>query len=123
MRSRARSTCCSSTRGATPTRAGSTRCFWLDELRQEGLIAHLGAHQHRHRAPARSRVASGVPIVSNQVCYSLLDRRAAGAMAAYCAAEGIGMLAYGTLRRRIPHRALARARPSPSGRRSRPGRR
>lgn len=70
--------------------------LWLDELRQEGLIAHLGL-TNTDTAHLRLVVESGIPIVSNQVCYSLLDRRAAGAMAAYCAEKGIGLLAFGTL--------------------------
>ena len=70
--------------------------FWLDELRQEGLIAHLGL-TNTDTAHLRLAVESGIPIVSNQICYSLLDRRAAGAMAAYCAEKRIGILAFGTL--------------------------
>ena len=70
--------------------------FWLDELRQEGLIAHLGL-TNTDTAHLRLAVESGIPIVSNQICYSLLDRRAAGAMSAYCAEKGIGILAFGTL--------------------------
>ncbi|MCE9601114.1 MAG: aldo/keto reductase [Gemmatimonadetes bacterium] len=70
--------------------------LWLDELRQEGLIAHLGL-TNTDTAHLRLAVESGIPIVSNQVSYSLLDRRAAGAMSAYCAAKGIGILAFGTL--------------------------
>jgi aryl-alcohol dehydrogenase-like predicted oxidoreductase/enamine deaminase RidA (YjgF/YER057c/UK114 family) len=70
--------------------------LWLDELRQEGLIAHLGL-TNTDTAHLRLVVESGIPIVSNQVCYSLLDRRAAGAMAAYCVEKGIGLLAFGTL--------------------------
>jgi len=70
--------------------------LWLDELRQEGLIAHLGL-TNTDTAHLRLVVESGIPVVSNQVCYSLLDRRAAGAMAAYCVEKGIGLLAFGTL--------------------------
>ena len=70
--------------------------FWLDELRQEGAIAHLGL-TNTDTAHLRLAVESGIPIVSNQICYSLLDRRAAGAMSAYCAEKGIGILAFGTL--------------------------
>ena len=39
----------------------------------------------------------GVEIVSNQVCFSLLDRRAAGEMSAFCLEHGVRLLAYGTL--------------------------
>lgn len=70
--------------------------LWLDELRQEGLIAHLGL-TNTDTAHLRLAAESGIPIVSNQICYSLLDRRAAGAMSTYCATKGIGILAFGTL--------------------------
>jgi enamine deaminase RidA (YjgF/YER057c/UK114 family) len=42
-------------------------------------------------------VKHGIPIVSNQVSFSLLDRRAAGAMTAFCLQHGVRLLAYGTL--------------------------
>jgi aryl-alcohol dehydrogenase-like predicted oxidoreductase/enamine deaminase RidA (YjgF/YER057c/UK114 family) len=68
----------------------------LQRLREEGLIRHLGTTNfdtdHLH-VLARE----GIRIASNQVCYSLLDRRAGEEMAAFCAAEGVRLLAYGTL--------------------------
>lgn len=70
--------------------------FYLDELRQEGLIHHLGLTNfdtiHLHMV-----VSSGISVVSNQVCFSLLDQRAAQGMAPYCAQHNIGLLAFGTL--------------------------
>jgi len=39
----------------------------------------------------------GVPIVSNQVQYSLVDRRPEARMAAFCREHGMTLLAYGTL--------------------------
>ena len=36
-------------------------------------------------------------MISNQVCFSLLDRRAAGALSDVCRARGVRLLAYGTL--------------------------
>ncbi len=70
--------------------------FYLDELRQQGLIRHLGL-TNTDTAHLRIVVESGIPIVSNQVCYSLLDQRAAGDMTEYCASRGIALLAFGTL--------------------------
>lgn len=70
--------------------------FALDELRREGLVAHLGVTNF-DTAHLRIAVASGIPIVSNQVSYSLLDQRAAGAMCEYCMANGVRILAYGTV--------------------------
>jgi aryl-alcohol dehydrogenase-like predicted oxidoreductase/enamine deaminase RidA (YjgF/YER057c/UK114 family) len=70
--------------------------LWLDELRQEGLIGHLGL-TNTDTAHVRLMVESGIPIVTNQVCYSLLDQRASGALAAYCVAKGVRIFAFGTL--------------------------
>jgi aryl-alcohol dehydrogenase-like predicted oxidoreductase/enamine deaminase RidA (YjgF/YER057c/UK114 family) len=42
-------------------------------------------------------VTDGVPIATNQVSFSLLDRRAAGRLSAYCLESGVKLLAYGTL--------------------------
>jgi aryl-alcohol dehydrogenase-like predicted oxidoreductase/enamine deaminase RidA (YjgF/YER057c/UK114 family) len=68
----------------------------LDALRREGLIAHLGV-TNVDADHLRVLVGQGLPIVSNQVSFSLLDRRAAGAMTDLCLEHGIGLLAYGTL--------------------------
>lgn len=68
----------------------------LAKLRQEGLIAHLGLTNF-DTAHLRLLLAQGVPIASNQVCVSLLDRRATGAMSALCLERGVRLLAYGAL--------------------------
>ena len=68
----------------------------LEELRQEGLIAHLGLTNF-DTAHLRLVLQSGIEVVSNQICYSLLDQRAAGAMAKLCDAYGVKILAFGTL--------------------------
>jgi aryl-alcohol dehydrogenase-like predicted oxidoreductase/enamine deaminase RidA (YjgF/YER057c/UK114 family) len=70
--------------------------FFLQELHEEGLIRNLGVTNF-DSAHLRVAVASGIPIVSNQVSYSLLDRRAAGRMASFCLEHGIKLLAYGTI--------------------------
>ena len=70
--------------------------FYLDELRAEGLIRHLGL-TNTDTAHLRMLLDSGVDIVSNQVCYSLLDQRAAGEMTALCEARDVKILAFGTL--------------------------
>lgn len=70
--------------------------WWLDELRQEGLIGALGLTNF-DTAHLRVVLASGIPVVSNQVCYSLLDRRARGAMTALCLEHGVQLLAFGTV--------------------------
>jgi diketogulonate reductase-like aldo/keto reductase/enamine deaminase RidA (YjgF/YER057c/UK114 family) len=75
---------------------------WLDGLhelaglRREGLIREIGVTNfdaaHLHLA-----LADGVPVLTNQVSFSLLDRRAAGPLAEICAASSTRLLAYGTL--------------------------
>ncbi|HEX4914977.1 MAG TPA: aldo/keto reductase [Vicinamibacterales bacterium] len=68
----------------------------LQELKREGLIRHLGL-TNVDTAHLRMVKASGIDVVSNQVSFSLLDQRAAGRMAPYCAANGVRLLAYGTV--------------------------
>ena len=70
--------------------------FFLEELRTEGLVGHLGAVNF-DTAHLRVAVASGIRLVSNQVAFSLLDRRAAGRMATFCREHGVQLLAYGVL--------------------------
>jgi aryl-alcohol dehydrogenase-like predicted oxidoreductase/enamine deaminase RidA (YjgF/YER057c/UK114 family) len=70
--------------------------FYLDELRQAGRIGALGLTNF-DTAHLRLVCATGIQVVSNQLSFSLLDRRAAGAMAAACAEFGVMLLAYGTL--------------------------
>ena len=70
--------------------------FMLAEHQAAGRIRHLGL-TNCDAVHLDMAVRSGVPIVSNQVCFSLLDRRAAGAMTEVCRAHGVRLLAYGTL--------------------------
>jgi aryl-alcohol dehydrogenase-like predicted oxidoreductase len=58
---------------------------WLDELRLAGKIRHLGG-TNSDTEHMRAMVANGVPLVSMQVQYSLLDRRPECAMIAAAAA-------------------------------------
>lgn len=75
---------------------------WLDalhemaRLRQEGLIGAIGVTNFDavHLAVA---LADGVPVLTNQVSFSLVDRRAAGDLSELCRAKGVKLLAYGTL--------------------------
>ena len=68
----------------------------LARLRERGQIAHLGLTNF-DTDHLRLLLRHGVPIATNQVSFSLLDRRAAGRMAAICHASGVKLLAYGTL--------------------------
>ncbi len=68
----------------------------LAVLQAEGRIGHLGLTNF-NTDHLRLLVKQGFRIVSNQVSFSLLDRRAGEDMSAFCLAEGIKLLAYGTL--------------------------
>ena len=75
---------------------------WLDALHEfkslqaEGLIGAIGL-TNVDAAHLALAVADGIPVVSNQVSFSLIDRRAAGPLSKVCAAQGPRLLAYGTL--------------------------
>ncbi|HVZ01394.1 MAG TPA: aldo/keto reductase [Dongiaceae bacterium] len=68
----------------------------LAKIQQEGGIRHLGVTNfdtdHLHVL-----VKQGYRIATNQVCFSLLDRRAGEEMTGFCLAHGVKLLAYGTL--------------------------
>ena len=69
----------------------------LEELKAEGLIRYLGV-TNVDTAHLGIMLNSGVEIVSNQVCFSLLDQRArANGMLELCAERGITLIAFGTL--------------------------
>jgi len=70
--------------------------FHLQQLKHEGLIAELGVTNF-DTAHLRIAVACGIDIVTNQICYSLLDQRAAGKLTAFCLEKNIKLLAFGTL--------------------------
>ena len=69
---------------------------WLGELRAEGKIRHLGGTNFDSERMA-AITGAGVPLVSMQVQYSLLDRRPEKAMRAAAAARGVSLLCYGTV--------------------------
>ena len=68
----------------------------LGELRDEGKIRYLGLTNFDTQQ-LQKIVDMGHQVVSNQVQYSLIDRRPEIKMAQYCQGQGIHMLAYGTL--------------------------
>jgi aryl-alcohol dehydrogenase-like predicted oxidoreductase/enamine deaminase RidA (YjgF/YER057c/UK114 family) len=70
--------------------------FWLQELKEDGLIRHLGL-TNVDTAHLGIILHSGIDVVSNQVCFSLLDQRAAGGMTRLCQEHGIKLLAFGTV--------------------------
>lgn len=75
---------------------------WLDalhelsKLRDAGLIRALGVTNF-DAAHLQLALADGIPLRTNQISFSLLDRRAAGPLAALCSEQPAHLLAYGTL--------------------------
>jgi aryl-alcohol dehydrogenase-like predicted oxidoreductase len=68
----------------------------LGALRAAGKLRHVGLTNFDTERLA-IMVQRGLPIVSNQVQYSLLDRRPEVAMAPFCQQHGIVLFTYGTL--------------------------
>ena len=68
----------------------------LGDLRDAGKIHHL-ALTNFDTERLRVIAEHGIAIVSNQVQYSLIDRRPGARMAGFCRDRGIALLTYGTL--------------------------
>ncbi|MBL0169521.1 MAG: aldo/keto reductase [Gemmatimonadaceae bacterium] len=85
----------------------------LAALQRDGKIRHIGV-TNMDTPHLRALLDAGVPVVSNQVQCSLLDRRALGDMATLCAERGVALLAYGALAGGLFHeRWLGVAKPEP----------
>jgi len=69
---------------------------WLDDLRKAGKIECLGGTNF-DTEHVLAMVADGVPLISMQVQYSLLDSRPAKTMIPAVTERGIGLLCYGTV--------------------------
>jgi aryl-alcohol dehydrogenase-like predicted oxidoreductase len=69
---------------------------WLGELQRAGKIACVGTTNFDVER-LREMAATGVPLVSHQVQYSLLDRRPQHYLQAYLQEAGGSMLCYGSL--------------------------
>ncbi|KZM51157.1 aldo/keto reductase [Labrenzia sp. OB1] len=75
---------------------------WLDalheitKLKNEGLIKALGVTNF-DAAHLRLALSDGIPLISNQVSFSMIDRRALGPLSSLCAERGVRLLGYGTL--------------------------
>jgi aryl-alcohol dehydrogenase-like predicted oxidoreductase len=69
---------------------------WLDDQRRAGKIRHIGVTNF-DVPHLRALLDAGIPVVSHQLQYSVLDRRPTHGMADACAATGIRLLCYGTL--------------------------
>ncbi len=75
---------------------------WLDalheltRLRAEGLIAEIGVTNF-DAAHLQIALSDGIPLLTNQVSFSLVDRRATTQLANLCKQSNVKLLAYGTL--------------------------
>lgn len=70
--------------------------FQLERCREQGLIGRLGV-TNVDAPHLRMLLESGIGIATNQVAYSLLDRRAQGEMTEICRLYRVKLLAYGVL--------------------------
>jgi aryl-alcohol dehydrogenase-like predicted oxidoreductase len=69
---------------------------WLNELKSAGKIRNVGVTNFD--VPTLSEIVdAGVPVVSQQVQYSLLDHRPENGLVEFCENNGIQLLCYGTL--------------------------
>jgi aryl-alcohol dehydrogenase-like predicted oxidoreductase len=69
---------------------------YLSDLRDEGKVKHVGLTNFDTERLQIMNDA-GLQILSNQIQYSIIDRRPAVKMAPYCEEHDIKILAYGTL--------------------------
>jgi diketogulonate reductase-like aldo/keto reductase/enamine deaminase RidA (YjgF/YER057c/UK114 family) len=70
--------------------------FALMELRRQGLVGQVGL-TNTDTVHLRMALDSGIALVSNQVSFSLLDRRALDGLLPLCLERGVHLLAYGVL--------------------------
>ncbi len=69
---------------------------WLEELRHEGAVRNLGTTNFDTLRLAEI-IGAGIPLVSQQLQYSVLDQRPARHLAALAAEKGLQFLCYGTV--------------------------
>ena len=70
--------------------------LWLNDLRTAGKIRHIGVTNFD--VPRLFEILdAGVPVVSHQTQYSLLDHRPENGLVELCRERGIHLLCYGTL--------------------------
>jgi aryl-alcohol dehydrogenase-like predicted oxidoreductase len=68
----------------------------LERLRRAGKIGHIGVTNF-DTPRLREIVAAGVPVISHQLQYSLLDNRVESSMLDFCRSRQIALLCYGTV--------------------------
>jgi aryl-alcohol dehydrogenase-like predicted oxidoreductase len=69
---------------------------WLDAMRAKGKIRHLGGTNFDTPHVA-AILEAGIPLLSLQVQYSLLDHRPENGLAALCRRHGVALLCYGSV--------------------------
>jgi len=69
---------------------------WLHDLKTRGKIRHLGVTNF-DAEHLLAILDAGIPIVSNQVQYSVLDRRPETELVGLCRERGVSLLGYGTV--------------------------
>jgi len=70
---------------------------WLHILQQEGKIKELGLTNFDTEHMAKLVEDCAIPIVSNQVAYSVIDTRPEKKMVSWCLKSNVKILAYGSL--------------------------
>ena len=69
---------------------------WLNEMRQEGKVRNVGTTNFD--TPRLGEILkAGVPLVSQQLQYSVLDQRPANGLAALARENGVNFLCYGSV--------------------------
>ncbi len=69
---------------------------WLKDLQQAGKLAHIGTTNF-NTAWLRRILDAGIPLLSNQLQYSLLDQRPEHGMVDLCRERGVHLFCYGTV--------------------------
>jgi aryl-alcohol dehydrogenase-like predicted oxidoreductase len=70
--------------------------YYLSEFRDKGIIKHIGLTNFDTER-MQIIIDSGIQIVSNQVQYSIVDRRPEVKMIPFCLKHNISLLAYGSI--------------------------
>jgi diketogulonate reductase-like aldo/keto reductase len=85
---------------------------YLSDLRDKGIIKHIGLTNFDTER-MQIMIDSKLQILSNQVQYSIIDRRPEVQMIPFCLKHNISLLAYGTLCGGLmSERCLGRIQPS-----------
>jgi len=69
---------------------------YLSDLQDRGIIKHMGLTNFDTER-MQIMIDSGIQIISNQVQYSIIDRRPEVKMAPFCLKHNISLLAYGSI--------------------------